>query len=167
MKWSLDKSTALNWVLIIFLQGVNETTLSDYFFEMTTTSFRIDNDGKLIVNQRNLDRDPPNENKLSFQVRPLKSAQSMLIHFPSPAWRVLGPLWYWNKCTNISWDCNGNTIECISCTTRQINCFYNAKVHKVILYIFCALCDMCKALHDMKHNVLKHPNRGPLKSLIS
>ena len=42
--------------------------LSDYFFEMTTTSFRIDTDGKLIVNQRNLDRDPPNENKLSFQV---------------------------------------------------------------------------------------------------
>ena len=35
---------------------------------MTTTSFMIDKDGHLVVNQANLDRDPPNENRLSFQV---------------------------------------------------------------------------------------------------
>ena len=28
----------------------------------------IDDNGELIVNQANLDRDPPNENRLSFQV---------------------------------------------------------------------------------------------------
>ncbi len=51
-------------------QVVNETSLlGNYFFEMTTKSFRIDDDGKLVVNQKNLDRDPPNENKLSFQVK--------------------------------------------------------------------------------------------------
>ncbi len=37
-------------------------------FEMTTKSFKIDSDGKLVVNEKNLDRDPPNENKLGFQV---------------------------------------------------------------------------------------------------
>jgi hypothetical protein len=35
---------------------------------MTTSSFMIDSDGFLVVNQANLDRDPPNENRLSFQV---------------------------------------------------------------------------------------------------
>ena len=51
--------------------------MSDYFFEMTTKSFKIDEDGKLVVNQRNLDRDAPNENKLSFQVykRPIQHPQ--------------------------------------------------------------------------------------------
>lgn len=49
-------------------QTANETSLKDYVFEMTTKSFKIDSDGKLIVNEKNLDRDPPNENKLGFQV---------------------------------------------------------------------------------------------------
>jgi hypothetical protein len=31
----------------VFFQTSNETTLSDYFFEMTTKSFKIDADGKL------------------------------------------------------------------------------------------------------------------------
>ena len=35
---------------------------------MTTTAFMIDANGLLIVNQAGLDRDPPNENRLSFQV---------------------------------------------------------------------------------------------------
>ena len=70
MRWPPDHSDSptLFLIFLIIFQSSNETTLSEYFFEMTTTSFRIDTDGKLIVNQRNLDRDPPNENKLSFQV---------------------------------------------------------------------------------------------------
>ncbi len=42
--------------------------MKDYVFEMTTKSFKIDSDGNLVVNEKNLDRDPPNENKLGFQV---------------------------------------------------------------------------------------------------
>ena len=45
---------------------------------MTTKSFRIDDDGKLVVNQKNLDRDPPNENKLSFQVNDRKKEINIL-----------------------------------------------------------------------------------------
>ena len=42
--------------------------LPDYAYEITTTAFQIDDQNHLIVNQANLDRDPPNENRLSFQV---------------------------------------------------------------------------------------------------
>ena len=42
--------------------------LPDYAYEITTTAFKIDDQNHLIVNQANLDRDPPNENRLSFQV---------------------------------------------------------------------------------------------------
>ena len=42
--------------------------MPEYAYEMTSTAFMIDSDGNLIVNQANLDRDPPNENRLSFQV---------------------------------------------------------------------------------------------------
>lgn len=61
------------------LQNSNETSLKDYIFEMTTKSFKIDADGKLIVNEKNLDRDPPNENKLGFQVFLLPS-EILCIH---------------------------------------------------------------------------------------
>merc|ERR1712223_1956225 len=46
----------------------NPEDLPKYAYEMTTTSFMINNEGHLVVNQENLDRDPPNENRLSFQV---------------------------------------------------------------------------------------------------
>ncbi len=42
--------------------------MPDYAYEMTSRDFLIDETGKLIVNQGNLDRDPPNEDSLSFQV---------------------------------------------------------------------------------------------------
>ena len=42
--------------------------LPQYAYEITTTAFMIDENGHLIVNQANLDRDAPNENRLSFQV---------------------------------------------------------------------------------------------------
>ena len=46
----------------------NSVDLPEYAYEITTTAFMIDENGFLIVNQANLDRDPPNENRLSFQV---------------------------------------------------------------------------------------------------
>ena len=46
----------------------NAEDLPKYAYEITTTAFMIDDNGYLIVNQANLDRDPPNENRLSFQV---------------------------------------------------------------------------------------------------
>ncbi|CAH0392596.1 unnamed protein product [Bemisia tabaci] len=39
-----------------------------YIFELTTNSFTIDEDGFLVVNEENLDRDPPNPGKFRFQV---------------------------------------------------------------------------------------------------
>ena len=40
-----------------------EADLPNYAYEITTTAFMIDDNGELIVNQANLDRDPPNENR--------------------------------------------------------------------------------------------------------
>ena len=40
----------------------------EYVYEMTSTSFTVSQDGFLVVNEAGLDRDPPNEPKLSFQV---------------------------------------------------------------------------------------------------
>ena len=39
-----------------------------YTYELTTPSFRISADGTLLVNDENLDRDPPNPSKLLFQI---------------------------------------------------------------------------------------------------
>lgn len=39
-----------------------------YSYELTTPSFAISKDGILLVNEENLDRDPPNPSKLRFQV---------------------------------------------------------------------------------------------------
>ncbi|XKL62751.1 hypothetical protein PGB90_002584 [Kerria lacca] len=39
-----------------------------YSFELTTPSFTVNNDGILVVNQPNLDRDPPNPGKYRFQI---------------------------------------------------------------------------------------------------
>ncbi|KAG8195587.1 hypothetical protein JTE90_002207 [Oedothorax gibbosus] len=39
-----------------------------YTFEVTTLSFRVNSDGYLVVNEPNLDRDPPNPSKYTFQV---------------------------------------------------------------------------------------------------
>lgn len=40
-----------------------------YTFELTMDAFKVDSDGFLVVNQRNLDRDAPNVPMLRFQVR--------------------------------------------------------------------------------------------------
>nr|XP_022907030.1 cadherin-99C-like [Onthophagus taurus] len=39
-----------------------------YTFELTTPSFNIDKNGRLTVNENNLDRDPPNPGKFRFQI---------------------------------------------------------------------------------------------------
>ena len=39
-----------------------------YEYEPTTTFFRVDSEGYLVVAERGLDRDPPNEPMLRFQV---------------------------------------------------------------------------------------------------
>ncbi|KAG1664292.1 Cadherin-99C [Nymphon striatum] len=39
-----------------------------YTYELTSNAFKVDTDGYLVVNQPNLDRDPPNLNTLRFQV---------------------------------------------------------------------------------------------------
>ncbi|XP_071438739.1 cadherin-99C isoform X2 [Hetaerina americana] len=39
-----------------------------YSFELTTNYFKIENDGTLVVNEENLDRDPPSPGKFRFQV---------------------------------------------------------------------------------------------------
>ena len=51
----------------LFLQS-NPDDLPKYVYEITTTSFIVDENGFLVVNQPNLDRDPPNESRLSFRV---------------------------------------------------------------------------------------------------
>ncbi|XP_064458342.1 cadherin-99C-like [Ornithodoros turicata] len=40
----------------------------EYVFELTTTAFQVDNNGVLVVNEGDLDRDPPNESRYTFQV---------------------------------------------------------------------------------------------------
>lgn len=42
--------------------------LPTYSYELTTPSFAISKEGILIVNEENLDRDPPNPSKLRFQI---------------------------------------------------------------------------------------------------
>ena len=49
------------------LQGPEDPKPS-YSFEMTTSFFTIDNNGYLIVNTENLDRDPPSPGTFRFQV---------------------------------------------------------------------------------------------------
>ncbi|GFU49959.1 cadherin-99C [Trichonephila clavipes] len=45
-----------------------EEGLVSYTYEVTTNSFRVNSDGYLVVNEANLDRDPPNPSKYTFQV---------------------------------------------------------------------------------------------------
>ncbi|KAH8032713.1 hypothetical protein HPB51_001411 [Rhipicephalus microplus] len=42
--------------------------LPEYTFELTTTAFRVNSEGILVVNEQDLDRDPPNQNVHTFQV---------------------------------------------------------------------------------------------------
>ena len=57
----------LFWNFILFFQS-NPDDLPKYVYEITTTSFIVDENGFLVVNQPNLDRDRPNESRLSFRV---------------------------------------------------------------------------------------------------
>jgi len=51
-------------------RDINEAA-PEYNFELTTTSFRVEpSDGSLVVSEPDLDRDPPNEAELNFQVIP-------------------------------------------------------------------------------------------------
>lgn len=61
---SQHTKTELNKFL---LQGPEDPKPS-YSFEMTTSFFMIDNNGYLIVNVDNLDRDPPSPGTFRFQV---------------------------------------------------------------------------------------------------
>ncbi|GFS75615.1 cadherin-99C, partial [Nephila pilipes] len=45
-----------------------EDGLVSYTYEVTTNSFRVNSDGYLVINEANLDRDPPNPSKYTFQV---------------------------------------------------------------------------------------------------
>jgi len=54
--------------LINFLLQGPEDPKPSYSFEMTTSFFTIDNNGYLIVNVDNLDRDPPSPGTFRFQV---------------------------------------------------------------------------------------------------
>ena len=45
---------------------------------MTSSFFTVDQDGLLVVNEENLDRDPPNEPVLNFQVSDFRT--SALVH---------------------------------------------------------------------------------------
>lgn len=60
---STQKLTLINFLL----QGPEDPKPS-YSFEMTTSFFTIDNNGYLIVNVDNLDRDPPSPGIFRFQV---------------------------------------------------------------------------------------------------
>ena len=51
------------------LQGPDDPKPA-YSFELTTSFFAIDNSGYVIVNQENLDRDPPSPGTFRFQVCP-------------------------------------------------------------------------------------------------
>lgn len=42
--------------------------LPEYTFELTTTAFRVNSEGILVVNEQELDRDPPNQSVHTFQV---------------------------------------------------------------------------------------------------
>ena len=72
MKVLEKKQTMVSWFpsfenFFLFLQS-NPDDLPKYVYEITTTSFIVDENGFLVVNQPNLDRDPPNESRLSFRV---------------------------------------------------------------------------------------------------
>lgn len=49
-------------------EGTEEDPAPKYDFEMTTNFFSVDDEGYLVVNDEKLDRDPPNEDKLNFQI---------------------------------------------------------------------------------------------------
>lgn len=49
------------------MQGADDPKPA-YTFELTTSYFSIDPSGVLIVNEENLDRDPPNPGRFRFQV---------------------------------------------------------------------------------------------------
>ena len=54
--------------LIVTDRDFASAAAPDYEFELTTTSFRVDGEGYLVVDEANLDRDAPNEAVLKFQV---------------------------------------------------------------------------------------------------
>ncbi len=67
----------VNWLCThVNLQDINDDA-PGYEYQMTSNSFRVDDDGFLVVNERGLDRDPPNESTLSFQVH---SEKKNLLH---------------------------------------------------------------------------------------
>jgi hypothetical protein len=54
--------------LLIILQTMNDPR-PRYAYELTTSGFRVDEQGILVVADPHLDRDPPNPPQLQFQVK--------------------------------------------------------------------------------------------------
>lgn len=54
--------------LFLFIPKGAEDPKPEYTFELTTTFFAIDKAGTLVVNEENLDRDPPSPGRFRFQV---------------------------------------------------------------------------------------------------
>lgn len=57
----------LSFPFIFVFQGKDDAP-AIYEFEVTSSSFRVNGDGYLIVDDPNLDRDPPNPSTHKFQV---------------------------------------------------------------------------------------------------
>ena len=75
--------------------------MDQYLLEITTNFFRIDKKtGKLLVNEPNLDRDPPSSDRLTFQVQALKCIDSIQKGFFIYSCRKLKvTLFYSSSCT--------------------------------------------------------------------
>ena len=61
-----------------------------YTLEVTSSAFRINNQGYLVVNEPNLDRDPPNPSVYTFQVRNKSLLHSLMVsvrYFEMCKWR--------------------------------------------------------------------------------
>ena len=64
-------------VEIFQVEGNSTRPLFEYTFEITTSFFAIDTStGHLVVNQPDLDRDPPATGKLGFQIFARESSDS-------------------------------------------------------------------------------------------
>ncbi|XP_054716801.1 cadherin-99C-like [Uloborus diversus] len=81
MEGYVDENSAIGTTVTVDKEGkvplavkVTDADLSaedgpvSYEFEVTTGSFRVNSEGFLVVNEPNLDRDPPSPNKYTFQV---------------------------------------------------------------------------------------------------
>lgn len=67
-----NQVTNLSLYVLIFPFHLPQTPEDDpptYTWELTTTAFRVDAQGQLVVAEDTLDRDPPNPGVYNFQVK--------------------------------------------------------------------------------------------------